>query len=1081
MAAFICKVCGAALQLSAGDKICRCGACGVAQTVPLIDDEEKIELCASAERYRREYRYDKAIALYEELIRAYPTDADLYWSMLLCRYGVELTAGAEEQPTVSMNRTQARSLLADQDYRMALRYADREQRSVMEKFAAEIDRIRRRMVELSRGGERYDIYLCCRERDERGLSTPEHTAAKELYTRLTGDGFKVFCPDISLEEVQGSEWEPHIYSALNNARVMIVLGFSEESFSDVWVSNAYSRFATLAAEDRRKVMIPMLRGVTADKLPDVLKQYQAVDMTKLGYENDLVASLSSLLGVTVLKRPVAEPAPKDDPLLRRAYLHLEDSEFTEAAAAANRMLADDPENGEAHLILLMAEYTTASLDTLHTDFSVSENYRNAMRYGSEGLRFRLREYLNSALYGRYTELMQKGSYREAADGLRMLGDYRDSVSLAAQAESLASSAADMAEQLRLQQIYTACVAKLNSSNNIPELQNLQLTFAQLGDYRDCRELANRCASKIAKLTAQQRAMDTGYYSSSGRRANKAAGVIVIASVVVVIAAFMVLVGISNSSLGVEESAVTSPAQVVESQDDATRQYIKINGELMAIEGLINSGDASEALQRCLKLQEGGKLTAEQEERVSFLGGRAMLEMGNYEDAILVFESLDDYPGCDKWLSECSYRQAVELMQNGELYAAEEILMELDGYSDSAEKLNEVRYQQAEHYYDMGDHSMARTVFGILGDYSDARERHCFITCTMAIEKINEGRHAEALELLETACPCQNVMNVEPQCHAALFEQYIGEGDYERAEDSLWDLRDAVGFEWVRGDGYITLIEHYIENGPAYTAERLVGYLAEIDGYRDEAAHYACMTVRDNMDRADYSNVVRVLEPYEGIPEADEMLKEARAHINGESYIPSSVPDDVVEFGAQMVDNYSVGQVFVFGNFEQNGNTADGAEPIEWVVIHNEDGYLSAMSLRVLMVQPFGASETWEDSWLRSYLNMDFYFRAFSEKERSYLSTREFAAVYDDDPLNTDEIIIPPQYDYMTLPETLRIVDLTTAAREDNERFGDGTEYCLCVGYGGKPWVAENLAKAVSYEGLGEEYHCVRPVITFRKY
>ncbi len=1090
MAAFICKVCGAALQLSAGDKICRCGACGVTQTVPLIDDEEKAEICRSAERYRREYRYDKAIALYEELIRAYPTDADLYWSMLLCRYGVEFTAGADGQAAVAMNRTQARSLLADGDYRTALRYADREQRSVMEKQAAEIDRIRRRMVELSRGGERYDIYLSCRERDERGLTTPEHTAAKSLYTRLTNDGFKVFCPDISLEDVQGSEWEPYIYAALNNARVMIVMGFSEESFADVWVSNACSRFAALAAEDSRRVMIPMYRGMPADKLPDVLKPYQAVDMTRLGYENDLVASLSSLLGVSALRKPpAAETAPKDDPLLRRAYLHLEDSEFTEAAAAANRMLEEDPENGEAHLILLMAEYKTASLDTVRQDFSVSENYRNAMRYGSEGLRFRLREYLNAALYGRYTELMQRGSCREAAEGFRMLGDYKDSAALAAQADSLAAESASAAEEQRLQQIYAACVAKLQSSNNIPELQNLQLTLAQMGDYRDCREMANTCASKIAMLTAKQRAVDSGYYSSSGQRAKKVTVLVIAASVFILVGALVALVGISNSSLGVQESTLTPPAQIVESQDTDAFSYAKINGELMVIENLINNGEPSEALQRCLKLQEA-ELDEQQEQRVAFLSGRAMLEMGSYDDARLVFETLGDYNNSDQWALECYYRQAVELIQQGDTEAAEDILMELDGYSDSDNMLKELRYQQAEALYESGDYAMARAIFSGLGNYSDSRERHCSITCNMAKLKIDEGNYTEALELLDTACVCDEVLNIEPHCHAGLVTQYINAGDYERAEDSLWALRNAVGFEWVRGDGYITLIEHYIENGPDYTAERLAENLAEIDGYEEEAAHFACILARSDMDdRGDYYGAISVLEPHEGVPEADEMLKEARAHINGESYIPSYIPDDVMAFGAEMVDNYSVGQVFVFGNFEQNGNTADGTEPIEWVVIHNEDGYLSAMSLRVLTVQPFGAWDSWEDSWLRNYLNMDFYFRAFSEKERSYLSSRKLPALSASDPINADSVIVPTTSLFFDMSKYIMASDYTAYALAENSRYGGTTQEYWCVTSSGdcSPCLTKGGA-TIDYIGIAmnvseraEEYHGVRPVITFRKY
>ncbi len=1080
MAAFICKVCGAALQPAAGDKICSCGACGVTQTVPLIDDEEKAEICRSAERYRREYRYDKAIALYEELIKAYPTDADLYWSMLLCRYGVELSAGAEGLPAVSMNRTQARSLLSDQDYRTALRYADREQRSVMEKHAAEIDRIRRRMVELSRGGERYDIYLSCRERDERGLTTPEYTAAKSLYTRLTNDGFKVFCPDITLEDVQGSEWEPYIYSALNNARVMIVMGFSEDSFADVWVNNAYSRFAALAAEDSRRVMIPMYRGMPAEKLPDVLKPYQAVDMTRLGYENDLVASLSSLLGISALRKaPAAEAAPKDDPLLRRAYLHLEDNEFAEAEAASNRMLAEDPENGEAHLILLMAEYKTASLDTVRKDFSVSENYRNAMKYGSEGLRFRLREYLNAALYGRYTELMQRGSYREAAEGFRMLGDYKDSAALAAQADSLAAESASAAEEQRLQQIYAACVAKLQSSNNIPELQNLQLTLAQMGDYRDCREMANTCASKIAMLTAKQRAVDSGYYSSSGQRAKKVTVLVIAASVFILVGALVALVGVSNSSLGVQESTATPPAQITESVDTEAFSYAKINGEIMVIESLINQGDPSEALRHCVDLQERD-LTEEQNLRVCFLGGRAMLEMGSYDDARIVFETLGDYNNSDQWVLECYYRQAKELMQQGDTDAAEDILMELDGYSDSADMLNEIRYQQAEALYESGDYAMARAIFSGLGNYSDSRERHCSITCNMAEQEIEKGNYTEALELLDTACMCQNVLNVEPQCHAELVTQYMNEGDYKSAQYHLASLKNVVGFEWFRGDNYVTLIEYYYKRGDYYTADKLLRYLEDIDGYEDVVVHYLCMDLQRPLDNGEYEAVIAALEPYAGVPEADQMRSLALAYLTAENDVAASVSADVRAYGENMVNSYGVGDTFYFGRWEQNDNLSDGADPIKWLVFENNGEIVTAISADILFVEQFGTDGTWENSWLRSYLNSEFYYNAFSAQERGYLSPRVISGTAASDVMNTDLIRIPCLDDYNYISEGFWVAEPTAYATSTAHylTYIDSI-WWLDREIPHKPYTSHSGGSF--YGGDGHLYHGVRPVITFRKY
>ena len=146
MAAFICRFCGAALDISLS-RVCECKSCGRLQSVPLLDSTDKAELFKRAEQLRSEFRYDKAIQLFEQMIRLSPADADLYWALALCRYGVSFFADGR----IELNRTPAHSFLTDSDYRQALRFADSKQREFMEQTARRIDEKRRETAELSRG------------------------------------------------------------------------------------------------------------------------------------------------------------------------------------------------------------------------------------------------------------------------------------------------------------------------------------------------------------------------------------------------------------------------------------------------------------------------------------------------------------------------------------------------------------------------------------------------------------------------------------------------------------------------------------------------------------------------------------------------------------------------------------------------------------------------------------------------------------------------------------------------------------------------------------------------------------------
>ena len=61
------------------------------------------------------------------------TDSEVYWSLVLCRYGIEYVedpATHKRVPTV--NRAQFTSVFDDSNYKAALEYADGVQKSIKE-------------------------------------------------------------------------------------------------------------------------------------------------------------------------------------------------------------------------------------------------------------------------------------------------------------------------------------------------------------------------------------------------------------------------------------------------------------------------------------------------------------------------------------------------------------------------------------------------------------------------------------------------------------------------------------------------------------------------------------------------------------------------------------------------------------------------------------------------------------------------------------------------------------------------------------------------------------------------------------
>ena len=81
----------------------------------------------------------------------------------------------------------------------------------------------------------------------------------------------------------------------------------------------------------------------------------------------------------------------------------------------------------------------------------------------------------------------------------------------------------------------------------------------------------------------------------------------------------------------------------------------------------------------------------------------------------------------------------------------------------------------------------------------------------------------------------------------------------------------------------------------------------------------------------------------------------------------------------------VGKTIKFGKYEQDGNEANGPEDIEWIVLENDGKRVFVVSKYVLDGVMYHDSETavnWETSYLRNWLNNDFFNNAFSETEKN---------------------------------------------------------------------------------------------------
>ena len=257
----------------------------------------------------------------------------------------------------------------------------------------------------------------------------------------------------------------------------------------------------------------------------------------------------------------------------------------------------------------------------------------------------------------------------------------------------------------------------------------------------------------------------------------------------------------------------------------------------------------------------------------------------------------------------------------------------------------------------------------------------------AMALMHSGRYTEAISVFEALDGYKDSVDKIGQCHTAILD-----GKYNDAVA----LMDAG---------------NYKEAIPAFEA---------LDGYKDstdkiEECHTAILDGKYNdavalMDAGNYKEAIPAFEALDGYKDSVDKIEECHtAILDGkyndalalmdagkiteayEAFLALDGYKDSTEKAAALYDKYKmenlsaaqVGDYVFFGEYEQDNDTSNGKEYIEWLVLDVKDGKALVISKYALDCR--SVMGHWKDSSIRKWLNNDFLGVAFSSDELSKLS------------------------------------------------------------------------------------------------
>ena len=501
MTTYKCIKCGNENAYKNTGTVCECGKCKTTMPLPMIQDSKVEGLYSSANDYFRAEEYDKAMGLYEQILREYGEDAALYWMLLLCTYGIHYCRSNDSEewkPTI--NRFQPSRVIDNPYYKYAMRLGKKLQNDFFIMEGKELETIRAKIEEITRKELPVDVFISYKEKVD-NKATYDSDFARTLYNYLKEQGLKVFYAPITLKGKAGESFEPYIYAAIHSAKAMIVLGTKPEYFTSLWIQNEWNRFIPVAKESNgSKLLIPVYRGMEPTELPKDLQEFQGIDMREdywLRRVKDRINKVMNPLGFNQY------------PVLELASEALEEGEFEQAAAYCDELLKwKDANNAMAYVGKLMADLHLRKLSELSEckePFDTHRFYKKAYAKGDANVKATLESIISrinerneynrqKAIYDEADALMKKKSeegYRQAEEKFRLIPGFDD-------ADEKCKECGEKAEMCRKDKIYNDALTNMQQ-NTIAGYSQAIKQFRSIRGWHDSRDQILLCCQKIRQI------------------------------------------------------------------------------------------------------------------------------------------------------------------------------------------------------------------------------------------------------------------------------------------------------------------------------------------------------------------------------------------------------------------------------------------------------------------------------------------------------------------------------------------------------------------------------------------------------
>ena len=796
MLAIQCKVCGGDIELASNEEIGMCAYCGNANTFPKTEDEEKIKRFNRANNFRREGEFDKALAIYQEMLEAEPDDAELHWCCALARFGVVY----QEDPlsfewVPECNRTSVENFLEDADYLAAINGFQGIERRRCQQDAEKIAEAEREIRQIAQGEAPYDVFICCQDTDKSGKRTDESRQAQSVYQYLDRRGYRVFFAPETLAGKTKSE--PYVYAALNTAKALIVFSADNEALENPWINNEIFRFQQLSAKKKEKLVVVCSQGMEKSELPELLRGAVLLDMSEGDFQKDLFAELNTVMTKkipvgtvpvpSIMEEAAKEPVREELEEERRSRQKPEEAELKPHKAKPEPMRDILPEiepigkEPEPEPEVSIEELLQQGNDAL-----LSYKWEAAQRFFEEVL---IREPENGrASFGQY---LAAGEFTDDKNFAQRIGMKMDTMP-----EQQFSFSCDIEKEME-EAVQKYRIPHYFEAEEIAEI----LKFSET--YTSCVQVQEEYYEKVKSVFNEDGRL---VRACMDKRDNFGS----------VMSAYLQDI-LNNLLMSVDKSKEKEKKTLARLQQKYETHLKEKLAEVEAKSREASARRDSEYMDACSQMAEAKSTEV-------------------FEELVQIFTDLSGYKNADQFRVHCENKVANAEMA-GKKKTRKRLLFVLIGAVAAAAVLvaiflpNHLRYQNAMGLYDKGDFEGATEAFHELGSYRSS-EKKMMESVEKQIDKLKtEKKFGKAEELItsnfsdewERSSRLQKCYEAEAEMLEAdtatnvatlegLKEKLVDEKAKETIDGKLDEYNYEMGTKAAQGGNFNTALEYYEKVG-----------------------------------------------------------------------------------------------------------------------------------------------------------------------------------------------------------------------------------------------------------------------------